>query len=220
MIDMVFEKKEGEAVAINIPKWMLNKWFLVAMAIALIAGFVYMSPGLNTAVFGTPVKTTDPPEVKTAEALATEQTAIFANTDLLKKLEADKNDPILAQRIARWPRLLAINALPQEIKIDPQYEVYITGLTMSNGILKGNIENRGSENIAVDHGGFQFISPDYFLLGAVDTGKINGFVATGENWMFSPNSKKEFVTMNFDLDPRAGKIGFIALDHTIRKLDN
>jgi len=198
---MVIKSGNVKTVEIHLPSWMLNKWFLAAMAVVIIAGFIYMSPGLNTAVFGTNAKTSSDssPEVKTAETSATEQTAVFANTDWQAKLEADRNDPVLGQKIAELEEmkinlalLIPINAIPNKFEVLPS--IYISDLAINqDGMIKGFIENKKSSNVEFNDFSFNLIEQDYTSVTIYGLHVMNGPITSTGN-IIAPGERKFFTT--------------------------
>lgn len=207
--------KDGnvKTAEVNLPSWMYSKVALAVMVAVLIAGFIYMTPGLNTAVFGTNAKTGPPSGDAVNPAVVATATPTPTPGQEKNQISIDRNDPILAQRINRLEMggkaLMPIANPSQEIQIDAS-SVYITGLTV-NSKVSGFIENRGKKAVSVDIGRFTFITKDYLF--ATELGLIHG---NGLTFM-EPGQKKPFSTINTKDADGYRKLGGIPED--LKKID-
>ena len=175
---------------------MYSKVALAAMIAVIIAGFVYMTPGLNTAVFGTNAKT-GPPEVKTPEVHTSNPAVNTVATGAILVIKGmdtsyQGNLPDGTRNIGT---LIAINGYPTEFRIDGT-DIYVTGFKISSDQISGYVENRGKETYGV--------TPDFVLVKQDkigNTGKIGHIYYTGNNagsGIIKPGEKYPFSS---DMQP-------------------
>lgn len=140
---MVVEKKSGDfkTVEIRLPSWMYSKVALAVMVAVIIIGFVYMTPGINTAVFGTNAKTSQDAqtEVKTPAKNAVVNVAV---TVTVAEFYAKHKELILAAHTPTitLEKMFSINSIPKEIPLGQG--LFLLNLKITEKEITGIIENR------------------------------------------------------------------------------
>lgn len=238
-------KKEGNGEVgkieqIKLPKWLeeliTKKWFLylfAAVVLVMVIGFSLPAStrdNIANAIFaktatdgslssggsssGGGMMGNSQPVVGTATPTPTEGKE-------KNQISADRNDPILAQRINRLEiggkSLMPIGNLPQEIRIGKS-NLYITSMIVNNKV-SGYLENRGANNInIIGEKKFTFITKDYLYLTELPIIYINGQSSSSASTFLKAGEKKSFQTIDTQNINEYQKLG--GLKDDLLKINN